>query len=65
MVIWVTPANFIVIVEEAAKLLPETVTVVPTTPLVGLKVMPEVTVNEAIRSIAAAVRSLDGVNSVH
>lgn len=47
MVVWVTPANFSVIVEEAAKLLPETVTVVPTTPLVGLKVMPEVTVNEA------------------
>jgi hypothetical protein len=36
-----------VIVDEAAKPEPDTVTVEPTAPLVGLKVIAEVTVNKA------------------
>jgi hypothetical protein len=44
----VTPSNFMVIAEEAAKPLPETVTVEPTAPLVGFKLIAGDTVNEAV-----------------
>ena len=42
----VTPSYFIVIVEDAAKPVPDTVTVEPTIPLVGFNVTEAVTVKE-------------------
>ena len=46
-VVCVTPLNFIVIVEDAAKPEPVTVMVVPTGPEVGLREIEEVTVKVA------------------
>jgi len=46
-VVWVVPSNFIVIVDEAANPVPDTVTVVPVGPPVGDRVIDEVTENEA------------------
>ena len=46
-VVCVVPSYFTVTVAEPSKPVPETVTVVPTGPLVGLRLMAEVTVNEA------------------
>ncbi len=42
------PSYFMVIVEEPAKPVPDTVTVEPTIPLVGLNVIEAVTVKEAV-----------------
>ncbi len=47
-VVWVTPSYLIVIVEEAAKPVPVTVTVVPTLPVVGLVVMAEIMLKVAV-----------------
>ncbi len=46
-VVSVVPSNFIVIVDEAANPVPDTVTVVPVGPPVGDRVIDEVTENEA------------------
>ncbi len=46
-VVWVTPSYLTVIVEEAAKPVPDTVTVAPTMLLAGDRVIEAVTVNEA------------------
>jgi hypothetical protein len=50
------PANFNVIVEEAAKPLPETETVEPTIPEVGLKLIAEVTVNVAVGELVPSLK---------
>ncbi len=47
-VVCVTPSYFMVIVEEPAKPVPDTVTVEPTIPLVGFNVIEAVTVKEAV-----------------
>ncbi len=47
-VVCVTPSYFIVIVEDAAKPVPDTVTVEPTIPLVGLNVIEALTVKVAV-----------------
>ncbi len=50
----VTPSYFIVIVEDAAKPVPDTVTVEPTIPLVGLNVIEELTVKVAVAELEEA-----------
>ena len=56
MVVTVAPLNFIVIVEEEAKLAPVTVTVVPTGPCMGDRLIVEVvTVNVAVAVSAGTV----------
>ncbi len=47
-VVCVTPSYFMVIVEEPAKPVPDTVTVEPTIPLVGFNVIEALTVKEAV-----------------
>ena len=46
-VVWVVPSYFIVIVDEAANPVPDTVTVVPVGPPVGDRVIEEATENGA------------------
>ena len=46
-VVWVVPSYLIVIVDEAANPVPDTVTVVPVGPPVGDRVIEEVTENGA------------------
>ena len=46
-VVWVVPSYFIVIVDEGANPVPDTVTVVPVGPPVGDRVIEEVTENGA------------------
>jgi sRNA-binding carbon storage regulator CsrA len=53
MVVTVAPLNFIVIVEEEARPAPVTVTVVPTGPEVGLRVIDEVMVKVVFPELAA------------
>ena len=53
MVVTFTPLNVIVMAEVGAKPSPVTVTVVPTGPEVGDKVIDEVTVNVAFPELAA------------
>ena len=45
-----------VIVEEPANPVPDTVTVVPTLPLVGFKVIDDATVNEAVGELVPSVK---------
>ncbi len=47
-VVCVTPSYFMVIVDEPAKPVPDTVTVEPTIPLVGFNVIEALTVKEAV-----------------
>lgn len=54
VVVCIVPLNVIVIVEVPAKPVPETVTVVPTGPVVGLSVIEGVTVNVAEAVLALA-----------
>jgi hypothetical protein len=56
-VVTVAPANFIVIADEGARPAPVTVTVVPTGPEVGDRVIDEVTVKAAFPELAALFAS--------
>jgi hypothetical protein len=58
MVVCAAPLNFIVMVEVAAKPAPVTVTVVPTGPEVGLRVIEGVTLNVADAVSAGTVPTL-------
>jgi hypothetical protein len=49
-----TPLNFAVNAEDPEKPVPDTVTVIPTLPLVGLKVIAGLTVNVAVAALALA-----------
>ena len=55
LVVCATPLNVIVMVEDAAKPAPVTVTVVPAGPWVGLRAIDEVTMNvaEAVFALAS------------
>ncbi len=53
-VVCVTPSYFIVIVDEPAKPVPDTVTVEPTIPLVGFNVIEELTVKVAVGELEEA-----------
>jgi hypothetical protein len=48
LVVWVAPLNLIVIVDDPAKPVPVTVIVVPTGPLLGLRLIEGVTENDAV-----------------